>query len=57
MNNFTNKLYIATEHDDTYKQLIQNQATQPIKAFAHIGGWKVEFKIIFAIEAKHVLRI
>ncbi|MDN3615457.1 D-2-hydroxyacid dehydrogenase [Vibrio gallaecicus] len=26
MNNFTNKLYIATEHDDTYKQLIQNQA-------------------------------
>ena len=25
MNNFTNKLYIATEHDDTYVQLILNQ--------------------------------
>ncbi|NOH96633.1 D-2-hydroxyacid dehydrogenase [Vibrio sp. 99-70-13A1] len=25
MNNFTNKLYIATEHDETYTQLIQNQ--------------------------------
>ncbi|MEZ8105778.1 D-2-hydroxyacid dehydrogenase [Vibrio cortegadensis] len=26
MNNFSNKLYILTEHDDTYKQLIQNQS-------------------------------
>ena len=25
MNNFTNKLYIATEHDDTYVHLILNQ--------------------------------
>ena len=25
MNNFTNKLYILTEHDNTYTQLIQNQ--------------------------------
>ena len=26
MNNFTNKLYILTEHNDTYKQLILNQS-------------------------------
>lgn len=26
MNNFTNKLYILTEHNDTYKQLIINQS-------------------------------
>ncbi|MCZ8487675.1 hypothetical protein O9992_08120 [Vibrio lentus] len=25
MNNFTNKLYILTEHDDTYTQLIVNR--------------------------------
>ena len=31
MNNFTNKLYILTEHDDTYTQLILNQGLSDLK--------------------------